>query len=122
VSESLLGAYKFRVAVLMVVVTLVAAACASGGSVGVKSCGAGEIGTPPNCLTGPPVAAAPGKTWHVVFSEEFNGTDYDRNKLTPCFDWNYGACTASFNLGKETYKPEQVRVSDGTAKLVAEPL
>jgi beta-glucanase (GH16 family) len=122
VSEALLGASRFRVAVLMVVVTLFAAACAKGGSVGVESCGAGDIGTPPNCFTEPPAPAAPGKTWHVVFSEEFNGTDYDRNKLTPCFDWNYGACTASFNLGKETYKPEQVRVSDGTAKLVAEPL
>ena len=64
----------------------------------------------------------PRQAWHVAFSEEFNGNDYDHKKLTPCFDWNYGACTDSFNLGKETYKPEQVRVSDGTAKLVAEPL
>ena len=43
-------------------------------------------------------------------------------KLTPCFDWNYGDCTASFNTGKERYLPSQVRVSNGTAKLVAEPL
>ena len=42
--------------------------------------------------------------------------------LSPCFDWNYGACTASFNTGKERYLASQVQVSNGTAKLVAEPL
>ena len=54
--------------------------------------------------------------------EEFSGTALDPTKLTPCFDWNFGACTASFNTGKERYLPSQVRISDGTAKLVAEPL
>ena len=29
---------------------------------------------------------------------------------------------ASFNTGKERYLPSQVQVSNGTAKLVAEPL
>ena len=43
-------------------------------------------------------------------------------KLTPCFDWNFGACTASFNTGKERYLPSQMQISNGTAKLVAEPL
>jgi hypothetical protein len=58
----------------------------------------------------------------VTFYEEFEGTDYDHNKLSPCFDWNYGACTNSFNVGREHYDPAQVRVNGGTAKLVAEPL
>lgn len=87
-----------------------------------EQCAEGEIGTPPECFPEPPISAAPGKTWEVVFSEEFNGTEYDRRKLTPCFDWNHGSCTSSFNKGKETYRPEQIRVSDGSAKLVAEPL
>jgi Glycosyl hydrolases family 16 len=58
----------------------------------------------------------------VTFSEEFNGTTLDTSKLTPCFDWNFGDCTASFNAGKERHLPSQVRVNNGTAKLVAEPL
>jgi beta-glucanase (GH16 family) len=122
-SEALRGASKARIAALMVLLILSMLAC--GGSPGStpESCPADEIGTPPTCFTAPPAPAAPGKTWHVAFSEEFNGNDYDHNKLTPCFDWNYdNGCTSSFNNGKETYKPEQVRVSDGTAKLVAEPL
>lgn len=87
-------------------------------------CPAGQTGTPPDCtgipLPGVPVAA--GKSWKNTFSEEFNGTDYDHTKLTPCFDWNYGDCTGTFNNGREYYFPSQVRVSGGTAKLVAEPL
>ena len=58
----------------------------------------------------------------LTFSEEFNGTDYDHNKLTPCFDWNTGGCTNSFNKGREHYDPAQVTVSNGTAKLTAAPL
>src|SRR5688572_22563160 len=56
-------------------------------------CAAGQVGTPPNCYPAPPAPVAAGKQWKMVFGEEFNGTDYDHNKLTPCFDWNYGACT-----------------------------
>lgn len=87
-----------------------------------SSCAIGEIGSAPNCYPEPPTPAPPGKSWYVVFSEDFDGGDFDHAKLTPCFDWNYGTCTSSFNDGKETYRPEQVRVSDGIAKLVAEPL
>ena len=70
---------------------------------------------------GPPIPAPAGKRWTLSFSEEFNGTDYDHSKLTPCFDWNAGDCTATFNHGREYYQPGQVRVSGGTAKLVAAP-
>lgn len=88
-----------------------------------STCGVGDVGMPAECLSAPPNSADSGRNWRIVFSEEFDGADYDHKKLTPCFDWNYaGRCTSSFNNGKETYKPEQVRVSDGTAKLVAEPL
>ncbi len=58
----------------------------------------------------------------MPFQEEFNGSDYDHNKFTPCFDWNYGACTNTFNKGREHYQPSQVQVSGGTAKLIAQPL
>ena len=73
------------------------------------------------CPPAPPAAARPGRRWKLSFSEEFNGTDYDHKKLTPCFDWNYGDCTSTFNNGREHYQPSQVAVSNGTAKLIAAP-
>ena len=86
------------------------------------SCTDGLIGVPPNCVPVPPAPSATGKQWKLVYAEEFSGTTLDLTKLTPCFDWNFGACTASFNTGKERYLPSQVQISNGTAKLVAEPL
>lgn len=78
---------------------------------------------PSSGLTGarPPVRPAAGKQWALTFDQEFNGSDYDHHKLTPCFDWNDGDCTATFNHGREHYEPSQVKVSDGTAKLIAQP-
>ena len=74
------------------------------------------------CPGPPPVAAPAGKRWKLSFTEEFSGSTYDRSKLTPCFDWNYGDCTSTFNQGREHYQPSQVVVSNGTAKLIAAPL
>jgi hypothetical protein len=73
------------------------------------------------CPTGPPAAPRAGQRWNLTFAEEFDGTDYDHSKLTPCFDWNSGDCTSSFNDGREHYQPSQVVVSNGTAKLIAAP-
>lgn len=78
-------------------------------------------GAPPPAGTAPPFAAATGKHWALNFSEEFNGSDYNHARLTPCFDWNTGDCTATFNNGRERYLPSQVTVSNGTAKLTAAP-
>jgi len=86
------------------------------------SCQTGQIGTYPNCFPLPPAPVASGKQWAVSYFEEFNGTSLDTTKLTPCFDWNYGDCTVTFNQGKERYLPSQVQLSNGTAKLVAAPL
>jgi len=74
------------------------------------------------CPSAPPVAARAGKTWKVSLAEEFSGSTYDKTKLTPCFDWNSGDCTSTFNNGREHYQPSQVVVSNGTAKLIAAPL
>jgi beta-glucanase (GH16 family) len=74
------------------------------------------------CPIAPPVAAAAGKRWKISLAEEFSGNSYDRSKLTPCFDWNGGDCTSTFNNGREHYQPSQVVVSNGTAKLIAAPL
>lgn len=92
------------------------------GEPGAGLCADNEVGSYPLCFPVPPAPAAAGKKWAVTFSEEFDGSKLDSTKLTPCFDWNYGACTASFNTGKERYLPSQVQVGGGTAKLIAEPL
>ncbi|GAA3451260.1 hypothetical protein GCM10018962_30930 [Dactylosporangium matsuzakiense] len=70
----------------------------------------------------PPITAAAGKKWTTSFSEEFDGTSLNTSKLSPCFDWNTGDCTSTFNDGREHYQPSQVVVSGGTAKLIAAPL
>jgi beta-glucanase (GH16 family) len=94
----------------------------SGTGGGAATCSGGQIGTPPDCFPAPPAAAAQGKTWKMLFHEEFDGTDYDHTKLSPCFDWNSGGCTSSFNNGYEHYEPSQVQVANGIGRLVAEPL
>jgi hypothetical protein len=86
------------------------------------SCPVGQVGTAPDCLPTPPSPLPAGRTWKINFHDEFDGNALNTTHWTPCFDWNYGACTDSFNTGKEHYDPGQVRVSNGTAKLVAEPL
>ncbi len=103
-------ATRWRLAVFAVVVGM-CGACGTGG-------GLDEV----SVTQAPKTPPAAGTDWTLVFAEEFDGTDYDQSKLSPCFDWNHGDCTSSFNKGRETYRPEQVRVGGGTAQLVAEPL
>src|SRR3981189_1591082 len=71
---------------------------------------------------GPPIDPPPSKVWRLGFDVQFDGDSLDPTKLTPCFDWNYGNCTSTFNKGKEHYLPSQVQLSNGVAHLVAEPL
>ncbi|MFE3189492.1 family 16 glycosylhydrolase [Nocardia sp. NPDC059240] len=108
------------VAAFAMTIALVLVGCAGPDDTAPGSCSATNI-TAPTCAP-PPAPAVPGKNWKLIFDERFDGSDYDHTKLTPCFDWNFGGCTSSFNHGRETYRPEQVRVGGGYAKLVAEPL
>ena len=85
-------------------------------------CAVGEVGTAPNCYPAPPAPLDAGKQWKMLFNDEFDGTTLNLSNFTPCFDWNYGNCSNSFNDGRERYLPSQVQVSNGTAKLIAEPL
>lgn len=103
------GRRRARLMILGVLVAVMALCAGCGGD---TATGAGTQ----------PVAAPPGKDWKLLFNVEFDGTSLDTTKLTPCFDWNYGACTSSFNDGKEHYLPSQVQLRDGIAYLVAEPL
>jgi beta-glucanase (GH16 family) len=76
---------------------------------------------PPPTTTDVPAPVAPGKQWSLVFSEEFDGASYDKAKLTPCFDWNWGACTSTFNTGREHYDPGQILVEGGVARMLITP-
>lgn len=79
--------------------------------------------SPQSAPPAPSVATPAGSSWKLAFSEEFSQTAIDKSKVTPCFSWawTYDDCTVSFNNGREAYQPEQVRVADGVARLVAEP-
>jgi beta-glucanase (GH16 family) len=92
---------------------------ASGGAG--TTCTVGQAPGAGNCIASPAPTLA-GKSWKVIFNDDFNGTSYDPTKWTPCFDWNYGDCTGTFNNGRERYKPSQVQLSGGIAHLVAEPM
>jgi hypothetical protein len=96
-----------------------ASAGASSAKPGASATKAGAGNSAPGA---PAITPAAGKRWTVGFSEEFNGTALDKSKLSPCFDWNSGDCTSTFNGGREHYQPSQVVVSGGTAKLIAAPL
>jgi len=99
---------QFAIASLIAVTTVASIACARV--------------SPATPVAQPPIAPPAGKTWNLEFTVEFDGTKLDTTKLTPCFDWNFGDCTSSFNNGKEHYLPSQVQLSNGVAQLVAEPL
>jgi len=98
---------------------LVTTACHSAGSTSSDGCAFPELPAS-DCSPWLPPAAA-GRAWDLTFSEEFSSASYDPAKLTPCFDWNYGGCTGSFNQGREYYAASQIQVSNGVAHLVAEP-
>lgn len=70
----------------------------------------------------PPIDPPAGKTWNLAFDSGFDGSSLDTTKFSPCFDWNTGDCTSTFNGGKEHYQASQVQVGNGIARLVAEPL
>ena len=92
-----------------------------GGSVDARP-GGGSADADPGGIPDPPAAPPPGKAWRLAFDEEFDGAALDTTKLTPCFDWNYGDCTGTFNNGRERYLPSQIQLADGVAHMVAEPL
>jgi hypothetical protein len=85
------------------------------------TCTVGQTGGTGNCIA-PPAGAASGKQWKVTFADDFNASSLDTTKWTPCFDWNSGDCTATFNQGYEYYEPSAVSLSGGLAHLHATPL
>lgn len=64
-----------------------------------------------------PLAPA-GKTWGVVFNDEFNGTSLDTTKWITCNPSAY-ACGPPFNGEQQLYTPQNVTVSGGFLHLIA---
>jgi beta-glucanase (GH16 family) len=96
---------------------------ASGGSAIKFGSGSGAVGG--GCLANctPPAPLLSGKSkWNLAFDDEFSESSLDTTKFSPCFDWDGGGCTSSFNNGYEHYQPSQVQLSGGQAHLVAQPL
>ncbi len=88
---------------------------------GIAATGCAGVLSGGNCYPTPPVVASAGRQWQLTYQEEFDGSGLNPSKLTPCPDWNYGACSGSFNAGREAYAASQVKVSGGTGKLIAAP-
>lgn len=101
------------------VVLLTLTACNTAGSTSSGGCAFAELPAADCSPWLPPLAS--GHSWALTLSEEFSGSSYDPAKLTPCFDWNYGGCTGSFNQGREYYAASQIRLLGGVAHLVAAP-
>jgi len=56
----------------------------------------------------------------LLLHEDFNGTQLDRSRWRTCYWWAVRGCTIASNHELQRYQPEQVRVHDGTLRLVAQ--
>lgn len=69
------------------------------------------------------VAKAPGRAparERVLFREDFGGAELDETRWRTCHWWSERGCTIATNHELEWYVPQQVRVHDGAAHLVAD--
>jgi beta-glucanase (GH16 family) len=57
--------------------------------------------------------------WEIMFRDEFNGTELDRNKWVTCYWWDEDGCTNLGNNELQWYQPENVLVEDGNLILRA---
>lgn len=58
--------------------------------------------------------------WRLVFHDEFDGSELDRDKWVTCYWWDNGGCTNEGNENLNWYRPENVLVEDGKLILRAE--
>ena len=73
---------------------------------------------PPERSVGAKPTTSP--TPQVLLDEDFNGNTLDETRWDTCHWWNDDGCTIASNDELQWYRPEGVRVSDGTLQLVAE--
>jgi len=58
-------------------------------------------------------------TGRLVFDDEFRGTRLDRHHWSTCYWWGRRGCTIGTDGELEWYRPREVVVSRGTARLIA---
>lgn len=66
-----------------------------------------------------PVPIAEKGSWRLVFGDDFDGSQLDRDKWTTCYWWNKDGCTNLGNGELQWYRPENVSLSDGHLRLTA---
>jgi beta-glucanase (GH16 family) len=57
--------------------------------------------------------------WWLMFSDDFDGSNLDRNNWTTCYWWGRDGCTIASNDELEWYQPDEVLVEAGVLKLRA---
>lgn len=67
-----------------------------------------------------PTLASQSGEWELVFSDEFDGDELDTDKWVTCYWWDYNGCKNGNTQELQWYLPDNIRVSDGTLKLVAQ--
>lgn len=67
------------------------------------------------------LADPPGDGWQMKFSDDFNGSDLDTSKWSPCFFWGSpSGCTNGGAGDLQWFQSDEVSVSDGTLRLRAQ--
>jgi len=59
-------------------------------------------------------------TWHLMFSDDFDGHVLDAGKWVTCYWWDSNGCTNLGNHELQWYRPENIAVGDGHLRLRAE--
>ncbi len=63
--------------------------------------------------------AGQGGGWRLMFSDEFGGSNFDRDNWTTCYWWGQDGCTIASNDELQWYQPDEVLVEEGVLKLRA---
>jgi beta-glucanase (GH16 family) len=56
-----------------------------------------------------------------LFTQNFDGSELNRSRWSPCYWWAVRGCTNLSNEELQWYVPEQVQLANGTLRLVAKP-
>jgi beta-glucanase (GH16 family) len=57
--------------------------------------------------------------WRLMFSDEFEGSNFDRDNWTTCYWWGQDGCTIASNDELQWYQSDEVLVEEGVLKLRA---
>lgn len=77
--------------------------------------------SPSSALAVEPAPLVKDGPWRLIFADEFEVTNLDRDKWTTCYWWNKDGCTNLGNRELQWYRPENVTIADGILQLEAKP-